>query len=83
MITQYKNENIEGLYESVNESLKEDPEFKKAILDNRNNNWISKIGELSKDQKVFYGVGAGHLGGDQGVISLLRIAGYTVTPITE
>jgi len=41
------------------------------------------IGEMSKDQKVFYGVGAGHLGGDQGVINLLRKEGYTVTPITE
>ncbi|WP_299762273.1 TraB/GumN family protein [uncultured Dokdonia sp.] len=83
MITQYKNEDIEGLHATMDESFKEDPEFKKALLDNRNNNWIGKIGELSKNQKVFYGVGAGHLGGDQGVINLLRKAGYTVTPITE
>lgn len=83
MITQYKNEDIEGLYATMDESFKEDPEFKKALLDKRNNNWIGKMGELSKNQKVFYGVGAGHLGGDQGVINLLRKAGYTVTPITE
>lgn len=83
MITQYKNEDIEGLYNTMEESFKEDPEFKKAMLDNRNNNWIGKISEMSKGQKVFYGVGAGHLGGDQGVISLLKKAGYKVTPIIE
>ncbi len=83
MITQYKNEDIDGLYDALKESFKGDPEFKKAMLDNRNKNWIGKIGEMSKDQKVFYGVGAGHLGGDQGVINLLRKEGYTVTPITE
>lgn len=83
MIAQYKNEDIEGLYNTMDESFKEAPAFKKALLDSRNTNWITKIGEISKDQKVFYGVGAGHLGGDQGVINLLRKAGYTVTSITE
>lgn len=83
MIAQYKDEDIEGLYNTMEESFKEDPEFKKAMLDNRNTNWIGKIGEMSKDQKVFYGVGAGHLGGDQGVINLLKKAGYKVTPIVE
>ncbi len=83
MITQYKSENIQGLYDIMNESFEEDPEFKKELLDNRNINWVGQIGELSKNQKVFYGVGAGHLGGDQGVINLLRKAGYTVTPIVD
>lgn len=83
MITQYKDEDIEGLYNTMEESFKEDPEFKKAMLDNRNTNWIGKISEMSKNQKVFYGVGAGHLGGDQGVINLLKKAGYKVTPIVE
>ena len=81
MIAQYKKEDIQGLYDLMDESFDGDPEFKKAALDNRNINWIGQIGEISKDQKVFYGVGAGHLGGDQGVINLLRIAGYKVTPI--
>ncbi len=83
MITQYKSENIQGLYDIMSESFEEDPEFKKALLDNRNINWIGQIGEISKNQKVFYGVGAGHLGGDQGVIHLLRKAGYKVTPIVD
>ncbi|MFT5800980.1 MAG: hypothetical protein ACI956_000785, partial [Nonlabens sp.] len=30
---------------------------------------------------TFFAVGAGHLGGDIGVIALLRKAGYSVEPI--
>lgn len=83
MITQYKNEDIRGLYLTLYETYKDTPELKEALLDKRNANWIGQIGEMSKDKKVFYGVGAGHLGGEQGVINLLRKAGYTVTPIVE
>ena len=31
----------------------------------------------------FFAVGAGHLGGEEGVIALLREAGYSVTPVME
>lgn len=82
MIAKYKKEDIHGLYNSMNETFEMDSALQKALLDDRNINWIGQIGEVSKDQKVFYGVGAGHLGGDQGLINLLRKAGYTVTPIT-
>ncbi|WP_299680307.1 TraB/GumN family protein [uncultured Dokdonia sp.] len=83
MISKYKKEDIQGLYSAMNETFEMDPALQKALLDDRNIDWIGKIGTISKDQKVFYGVGAGHLGGDQGVINLLRKAGYTVTPIVE
>jgi uncharacterized protein YbaP (TraB family) len=36
---------------------------------------------MAKKESTFFAVGAGHLGGDQGVISLLRKKGYTVKPI--
>jgi uncharacterized protein YbaP (TraB family) len=83
MIAKYKKEDIQGLYNSMNGTFEMDPALQKALLDDRNIKWIDQIGEMSKDQKVFYGVGAGHLGGDQGLINLLRKAGYTVTPILE
>ena len=34
-------------------------------------------------EKVFFAVGAGHLGGPEGVINLLREEGYTVKGIRE
>lgn len=50
------------------------------LLDNRNKKWIKKIEIFAKDQPTFFGVGAGHLAGENGVISLLRKAGYKVIP---
>ena len=79
----YIAEDIEALYGYMDEYMNHDVELMAKFLDERNNNWISEIAKFSKDQSTFYGVGAAHLGGDQGVINLLRKAGYTVTPIMD
>lgn len=81
MIELYKAEDVEGLYNTFGEYYKENPREIELLLHQRNRNWIARIGELAKDKKVFFGVGAGHLGGEQGVLNLLRQAGYTVQPI--
>lgn len=51
------------------------------ILTNRNKNWISKMENFAKEQPTFFGVGAAHLIGDEGVVKLLRARGYTVTAV--
>ena len=51
------------------------------ILDKRNHNWIPKMEELMNTKSCFFAVGAGHLGGPNGVIELLRQKGYEVTPV--
>lgn len=82
MISNYKTEDIDGLYNFMSDYFTGEGEMD-AMLHTRNANWIPKIGEYSKEQAVFYGVGAGHLGGSLGVVNLLREAGYTVTPVLE
>jgi uncharacterized protein len=54
-----------------------------ALLDQRNRNWIPRIARITKEKPTFFGVGAAHLGGPQGVIALLRQAGYTVKPLYD
>ncbi|GHC45064.1 hypothetical protein GCM10008083_04670 [Ulvibacter litoralis] len=83
MIALYKAEDIQNLYAYMDEYFDGDVELMERLLHERNANWIPKIGALSKEEAVFYGVGAGHLGGDKGVINLLKKEGYTVTPILE
>ena len=51
------------------------------LLKNRNTNWIPKIEKAAKEKPTFFGVGAAHLGGDDGVIKLLRKKGYTVEAV--
>ena len=80
MLEAYQSKDIVELYQQMEEY--EDIEgFNEKILDARNINWIPKIEENSKSESVFYGVGAGHLAGEKGVIALLREKGYSVKPI--
>ena len=55
------------------------PEMKKALLTDRNQNWVGQIEKMLTEKKVFFiTVGAGHLAGPDGVPALLREAGYRV-----
>ena len=75
----YNNEDIEGMITMMEEDKNlSTTKHKDKMLDNRNKNWISKIGDHAKTQPTFFGVGAAHLAGDNGVIKLLRKAGFTV-----
>lgn len=80
----YDAQNIEAMETMMEEDRNlTSSKHKDKMLDNRNKNWIPKIEEFSKKQPTFYGVGAGHLAGENGVIKLLRKAGYTVTAVKQ
>lgn len=78
----YLSEDIEELYEVMNSDGMV-AEYRDLILDNRNKAWISILEEEMKSHALFVAVGGGHLGGDNGLISLLRSAGYRIEPITK
>lgn len=82
MLALYADKDIVGLEKLMNSDQEASTaKYKDIMLDNRNKNWISKIESLSKKQPTFFGVGAGHLPGKNGVITLLRDKGYTVTAV--
>lgn len=77
----YRRQDIDGLYQMIRED-----QFMQAndelLIDERNRAWIPGIEEMSRGKSMFYAVGAGHLPGENGVINLLRAAGYTLTPVS-
>ena len=77
----YAKEDIEGLMKLMTEDEDMSAKFIDELLTKRNENWIPVIEGMSKEKPTFYGVGAMHLAGDQGVIKLLRKAGYTVEAV--
>lgn len=82
MLKLYEEENITAILDMMNDDTnKTVSEHQDVLLKQRNENWISKIEEYAKDQPTFFGVGAGHLPGKNGVIQLLRNAGYTVEAV--
>jgi hypothetical protein len=55
------------------------PEDRKAMLDDRNRNWIPQIAAMLKEKHTYFiTVGTFHLVGPGGVPNLLRAAGYQV-----
>lgn len=82
MMAYYENSDLAGIQEMTesDETLTM-TKHKDLLLTNRNKNWISKMEEFSKKQPTFFGVGAAHLIGEEGVIQLLRNQGYTVAAI--
>jgi len=78
----YEEENITAMLDMMDdENNKTTAKHQDILLKNRNINWIPRIEKYSKKQPTFFGVGAGHLAGENGVIKLLRKAGYTVTAV--
>ena len=83
LVSKYKEENIMAMYDITTDKRFTSEQTKKAILDNRNENWLKTIPELMKNESVFIAVGSAHLAGESGVINLLRKAGYTVKAVTK
>jgi hypothetical protein len=80
MVEMYKAQDVAGMAEmmSGDDSI---GSYEDILLHQRNRNWIPVMEKMMAEKPCFFAVGAGHLGGEIGVISLLRQAGYTVEPV--
>lgn len=83
MVEMYKNQDIQGMQRMVKGDEGGISEYEELLLLRRNRNWIPVMEEMMANHPTFFAVGAGHLGGEEGVIALLRKAGYTLRPIPE
>ena len=82
MITIYQNKDIEGMLKMMSDSdNKITSENQDILLNDRNKNWIPIMVKTMKDKPTFFGVGAAHLAGENGVIKLLRKKGYKVEAV--
>lgn len=69
------------LMDSLNKLSYQSKNFEKHMLTDRNVIMAHNMDSIMKKQSLFTAVGAAHLPGDNGVISLLRKMGYTVKPV--
>lgn len=76
----YSKQNLTCLVDLLHSSDYSDIE-KNLLLRDRNIRWIPQLKETMMKQSNFVAVGALHLAGDQGLISLLQKEGYTVKPV--
>lgn len=78
----YMTQDIEKVRQlMIDPDLGLEPEDEAKMLTNRNVNWVNQLKTILHQKSVFVCVGAGHLPGENGVLNLLRQAGYTITPV--
>jgi uncharacterized protein YbaP (TraB family) len=81
MIDVYVQQDLNKMMAMFEEEGSDLEGYEDVLLVNRNKNWIPVIKEEMGKQSTFFAVGAGHLGGETGVIHLLRKKGLTVSAI--
>ena len=80
MVEAYRKQDLAALSAMMNTS----PDmvgFEEVLLLNRNRKWIPVMQKAMSQDGVFFAVGAGHLSGPEGLLSLLRKSGYQVHPL--
>lgn len=80
MINVYEQGDLERIDEMVNKGGTS-TFFKEEVIIRRNHGMAERADSLMRIRPTFFGVGAAHLPGEEGVIALLRAAGYRLRPV--
>ena len=79
MLSVWTRGDVRAMGDSFNRELKDSPELRENLLRKRNANWNGWLQRrMQQPGTVFVAVGAGHLSGNDSVISMLEKAGYKV-----
>ncbi|TDE11566.1 TraB/GumN family protein [Dyadobacter psychrotolerans] len=81
LVELYKKQDVNGLYQMTMKSEFGMEGNEELMLFDRNKKWIPRIQKSMAEKPTFFAVGAAHLGGEKGVIALLRKEGYKVRAI--
>ena len=80
LINAYTSQNMDIIHQYLVENLAEYKKYEVDLIDDRNQDWIMKILEHAQ-LPTFFAVGAGHLGGERGILQMLKENGLKVTPV--
>jgi uncharacterized protein YbaP (TraB family) len=79
ILDSWRHGDADVLARRMRDEYQDFPAFMDRIVTARNRRWIPKIEEFIKSGQTYFVVaGAGHMGGSEGVVALLRARGYTV-----
>ncbi len=81
MLDFYKKQEMDSIKTMLGKSEFGSDKYDDLLLNDRNKKWVKKLDTIMKNESVVVAVGAGHLVGDNGLISLLKKQGYTVEPL--
>ncbi|HEY0108373.1 MAG TPA: TraB/GumN family protein [Fibrella sp.] len=75
----YLRADLDGMW-ALFQRESESPADLYALIDERNLRWINQLRPVMAERSTFIAVGVGHLPGPNGLLNLLRKAGYVVKP---
>ncbi len=81
MIAMYKHRAVAEMAQLITDESEGFGNFEELLVVRRNEKWVPMIRNRLAGTPSLYAVGAGHLGGERGVIALLRAEGLTVEPV--
>ncbi|MGV3602346.1 MAG: TraB/GumN family protein [Dyadobacter fermentans] len=81
LVALYKMQDISKLYDLTMKSDFGMDGNEEVMLFARNQKWIPRIRRIASAKPTFFAVGAAHLGGERGVIALLRKEGFQVRAV--
>ncbi len=81
MLKVYKNQETDKLVEIIADTAFGEGLNNDMMLKNRNENWVKQLKKIMPSTNIFMGVGAAHLFGKDGLITILRREGYTIKGI--
>jgi uncharacterized protein len=80
LVKVYREQNLQKMQE-LTTTEKGIGEYMDLLVYNRNRRWVEQLESILAKSRTLVAVGAGHLPGEEGMINLLRKAGYTVKPL--
>lgn len=81
LIQSYQTENLIAITHWIEKYNFENEKIHSILLKKRNQIWTEKITEITNENSHFFAVGAAHLLGNNGMITLLREKGFSVEAV--
>jgi hypothetical protein len=76
----YEIEDIESLNKQTKKSV---GRIRKLMIYDRNHIMVERMISMMKEKPTFFAIGAAHMSGGKGLISLMKKAGYKLEPVME
>jgi uncharacterized protein len=83
LVDVYRKQDLKKIEELTTKSEAGLEQYLDLLVYSRNRRWMQSLQFALRTKPTLIAVGAGHLPGDQGMLALLKKAGFTLKPITN
>lgn len=81
IVEAYSEGDLHKTLEYTMHPVENNDNFRQNFIVKRNKEWIPKMIEYMHQAPTFFAIGASHLPDEEGIIHLLELSGYTVSPV--